>query len=60
MTQDQTKPPVPNPSQTSKPFTPPLKPNFPGLNQFKTPNFNKKPMMGNNAFRNQNRGSGGK
>jgi hypothetical protein len=60
MTKDNPKTSTPTPPQTPKPFTPPLKPNFPGLNQFKTPNFNKKPMMGNNAFRNQNRGSGGK
>jgi len=59
MSEDNSKKPAPAPP-TKPAFNPPLKPNFPGLNNLKKPNFGNNPRFGNNAFRNQNRGSGGK
>jgi len=41
-------------------FTPPVKPQIPIFNKFRGPNFKGPNTFSNTAFRNQNRGSGGK
>lgn len=47
-------------THTTKPVTAPMPPQKPNFNQFKKPIFKGPNFNSSNAFRNQNRGSGGK